>query len=773
MHHSKRPHHNSATPRQPLGLNRSLKEQLDSLKSSVTPASSPPRQSDTPPPPVQRLRSRQPDSRGTSVNTALADKLKFITFKALSFDSGSAGRLPSQPKAAPNPDGKTSADNYQRLLLKSAPTSREHLYVRISLQGKSYWYPIYSWISIRESWERFYSHRNFKDVRRETTAAIAMTIQSYLERYGLVTIPRSAMERAIRSRLSAAFPQQGASASSVGAKATTLTPMTKGAENARTHPVARGSAGAKSEHPPKRAYEDVIREYRARKAGAGSSFSAAKARLDRYLERKSNLQDSNAQSVLPGAFTRRTEGCRTVWVGLDFGTQNIKAMFRDEADDQDRAVVLEFRPDAVGIERFMFSPTLRVEGDHLLFIQDSKKPFPSWKHTLSFMFGRSFVDMDKPVDDWMRAAQAAEPSLSGMGAEDLAIFFSSVHLGWVLHRVGERIRAIYSALGIKDDLAFRVYMCAPASVIDGELGQVVFQDCLTMADQLNGCLEFSLDRIGLAEAFTAFRSVRCLQVLFEPRMKRRARVVPEVVAEIASYAQSRSAREGVYALVDIGAGTADLNIFRVVQETAESGKSTPVYASDCHPHGILRLESLVATAMANVSYDYSGIMEAQKRGRTFLDSMELAQQASDANVVCRSVDKARADYGRSLVEATTTTWGSAYKKKGRETAPWQSLTLFLCGGGAGLRNIAQTMKEGIPDEFLRLVSTERLPCPNRNEFERPVDFPESEFHRVAVAYGLTCGSDLNDTSMPDDIKPLALIREAEDIDDRFISKDMV
>lgn len=99
--------------------------------------------------------------------------------------------------------------------------------------------------------------------------------------------------------------------------------------------------------------------------------------------------------------------------------------------------------------------------------------------------------------------------------------------------------------------------------------------------------------------------------------------------------------------------------------------------------------------------------------------------------------------------------------------------MFLCGGGAAVRDIQQYLRAGMPDQIIRRISNGVLPCPAEEEFIRPSDFPEEEFHRVAVAYGLTFGSDFEPYLLPSQIHKIQVHRETVDISERYVSMDMV
>jgi hypothetical protein len=529
--------------------------------------------------------------------------------------------------------------------------------------------------------------------------------------------------------------------------------------------------------PPKQSYEERIRAYRERNRDDGATVSqAVQQRLSDYINEKTRRVLVGNQRDLSGAFTWKAEGARTVWVGLDFGTQNTKVAFRDGEMD-DHSVLLETNPAAKGIARFMMAPSIGIHGKKLAFSLKHSADTPSWKHALSTYYGITYAADNKAIESWLGRAQCQCSLLSCRSHEELVIFFTSLHLAFILSQVGSLITDYYKNNDITDELAFRVFMCAPVAALEEQLSQLVFQDTLTIADQIHGLLDFDAGEVSLDEAVRAFDKVRNLGILVDQHICRRARVVPEVTAEIASYAQSRSAREGVYALVDVGAGTLDLNVFKIVHPTQKMGKTTPIYAAACHPNGVDHLESLLVAALGGAEVNGVPAFEKQKLKNNFPDVDDLARNSTGgkgyASDIRLDLEKAHATYCQDVAERTGKTWGRAWDRRGNERDPWSRITMFLCGGGSAVCNLKENLGSGMPGNVIKQITHSILPCPSEQEFVRPSDFPVEEFHRVAVAYGLTFGTNFEPYKLPSGLSKLQVCRETIDIEGRYISMDMV
>jgi hypothetical protein len=185
---------------------------------------------------------------------------------------------------------------------------------------------------------------------------------------------------------------------------------------------------------------------------------------------------------------------------------------------------------------------------------------------------------------------------------------------------------------------------------------------------------------------------------------------------------------------------------------------------------------LLLGALGGGESNHHELFEEQKQRMAFPDINSLAMTCAGAKGDIRILElplrNAHRDYCSDVAERTRKTWVEAWGKRGKEH-DWQHLTMFLCGGGSAVHGIQQHLRAGMPDQIIARISEGVLPCPSEEEFVRPANFPVKEFHRVAVAYGLTFGSDFEPYILPSQIHKLQVHRETEDISERFVSMDMV
>ena len=206
-----------------------------------------------------------------------------------------------------------------------------------------------------------------------------------------------------------------------------------------------------------------------------------------------------------------------------------------------------------------------------------------------------------------------------------------------------------------------------------------------------------------------------------PESERRVFSIPESVAQVASYLVSLQRKEGLHAVIDLGAGTTDVSIFNL---SLLSGSAISYwYAARNIPQGMDRIERRVAQQLHEDSRREKCSAERVTERMEF-----LSLNPRESNVVREELRKiwSSKDYHR--------TWGTAYHYKLKKQTSWQNVEVFISGGGSGFSDPAE-------DIFSRPWRWSNLKCeyPVR-ELPEPDNYAaqscDAPFLRMAVAYGL-------------------------------------
>jgi hypothetical protein len=208
-------------------------------------------------------------------------------------------------------------------------------------------------------------------------------------------------------------------------------------------------------------------------------------------------------------------------------------------------------------------------------------------------------------------------------------------------------------------------------------------------------------------------------------------VIPEVGAEVMSMCRSRAARDGLYAFVDVGAGTVDASFFRL-----HSSGDTPqlsFYSARVIKAGAAHLESIASRQLAEKAI---GWFKHLKESHS-LDGGNSFLEPDEAKAFLKRAGTWLSD---EVYEGIRHVSAAAFKKEMNHDA-WRKLVLVLGGGGAAISLYNDASKRAL-DLLAPNVHVEHLPVPEDMNMQ---GLPPSTFHRFAVAYGLS----FNVVNLPD------------------------
>jgi len=458
-----------------------------------------------------------------------------------------------------------------------------------------------------------------------------------------------------------------------------------------------------------------------------------KEMADKYLKRRGDLVNKKRKSkTLTGSFSHLKQNVLPIRIGLDFGTSSIKAAYRTEDQQIDKTYPLPLGRGR-GINKYIINPSMQFKGKKFRFRIERAIEDISWKRCLSCHSGGSLVCTEGRKNCPLKKQIKNIPELNKMDIQEAVQFLTSVYLGYALKHIDRVLIKDLKKRFQTDQYRCIVHMCVPIGDLEKVSCTLVFQDALTLADQMFGLNAFEDDSGEIPTLLQQWNECRRLPVMLEDNSDRRSQVFPEVYAEVASYAISKVAQPGTYILIDIGAGTVDLNVFRWVRASR-----TSVWAAYCEGTGVLALEEKIIDLLSDYKDKAVECFHQQMERGDFPDMDGFSSLSSNRGKQS-DLKNALADiyegFCSSLANKSRQTWIDARNKRGK--GKWNKLGVFIGGGGSAIRGLGEKLLDGIDNQVLNQIQVEPLPLPDKNDFEKPALMPKKEFHRVAVAYGLT------------------------------------
>lgn len=438
---------------------------------------------------------------------------------------------------------------------------------------------------------------------------------------------------------------------------------------------------------------------------------------------------------------------RAVMAGLDFGTAFTKAVVG--VGDDSYAVPL--RRERSGIEAYLLPGLLRRTADGAYELAESKG--------------------EEGVLENLKLGLIERPR------DPRAIAAAAGFLALVLQRVRLEFMQSQAEIYGRNRLDWHLNIGLPAESYDNR----PLVDAFAAVAWAAWTLSVSTNRIDPARALVCAKdalsapsaAARYASVADRLLHREQVQVVPEVVAETASYARSSLRNDGLHLLVDVGAGTLDVNAFNLFDHRGDDRhvlflpKVQPLGSSFLARHRIERLRE------RGFALDRLAAHLGDEYGNWLLRE-ELESRLGLYRGTVAALDGPFLDgVGRLLWEEVLLKVRNDY---GRELHDWrQPVPTFLAGGGsadAAYRERIGKLSWDMQRNGQGGLALRALPMPDRF---RHTGILDGHFHRLAVAYGLAQDPlNLGEFIPHGHLPPVARWRKKEDHwSDRYVSADQV
>lgn len=205
-------------------------------------------------------------------------------------------------------------------------------------------------------------------------------------------------------------------------------------------------------------------------------------------------------------------------------------------------------------------------------------------------------------------------------------------------------------------------------------------------------------------------------------------IVPEFVAQIASYTRSPQRQRDLHLLVDIGAGTVDVVTFNVHKDDNTEEDVFPIFCasvSNLGTHYLMSRRMCSSPTPSNGQWLDTARVPTAREMAAFLKLSVAEVSAADGLHT-----KAVAGEIHEILRKTKST-------RYRRSQHWNTgVRVFVCGGGSRCDVFTNAIPAASKMASVPL-SPLNMPLPTQLKAK---DLPSDQFHRVSVAYGLGINS---------------------------------
>lgn len=309
---------------------------------------------------------------------------------------------------------------------------------------------------------------------------------------------------------------------------------------------------------------------------------------------------------------------------------------------------------------------------------------------------------DKNLDSRFRSyckAAAPDEALAKPG------FLTAAYLAYVIKKVRKFLEKRFP----RQALQLNYHVCIPIDTIQKKHTITKFQRALNVAVTIESRWDGKNGLKLLQDAALCWES--------NPELNSEetaVNLIPEAVAQMASYFMSLSAEKKIHGVIDLGAGTTDISIFMLDEDGCVNW-----YNAVIEPGGMEKVESAVA-----------GLLSKGGRSVTYPKLQKAMAETAHQSPAVR--EKVRSQLGEIWEKTRYPAWGPAYNKNRAEGA-WKKdkVKIFVCGGGSNLPYVEEIFGRCWHDVSWGPYEVVRL--------HAPLNFKGSpgDFARLSVAYGLT------------------------------------
>ena len=443
---------------------------------------------------------------------------------------------------------------------------------------------------------------------------------------------------------------------------------------------------------------------------------------ERELQRKTKEKNlsSNKPTIKSNGLIRKKEEKVYIQVGLDFGTSSTKIVFSQIGKRYAKALFLGHKLPTFPEYCLPSIAAINGHGKLLLGIDAAryliKKQWDSGFQRIKVIVAGKYDDTfkDRVTENNFYSYRDKNKLNESFTPERL----TAVFLAYAMHTARSIIQEMPEYKNINLNMSFNI--CMPIDHYQNNPLRDVFINIFSWAEAIEHkwCSDGSS-----FDVLKASYETEKMEKLVPDGQKVHA--VPESVAGIASYLVSLRKREGLHAIIDLGAGTSDISICNI---HINSDETKPYwYSAKNIPRGTINIERIIADYLSECS---------QCTCQTVSDFIYHLREKDLANLSSSDRNLKGLIYNelRSITESDDyiKTWGSAYRKLKKQTK-WMEVEVFLSGGGALLPYVHEVFSVPWWNQLRTTYHTSILPTPDNYD---PGE-GNAPFDRMAVAYGLS------------------------------------
>ena len=467
-----------------------------------------------------------------------------------------------------------------------------------------------------------------------------------------------------------------------------------------------------------------------------------------------NSQTDSTHTQVP--HSKIAKAIKRVIVGIDFGTSTTKAMYRPvELGASTR--LIDFAHGHRKFPSYAMPSSVRLDSEHRMWFgaiaEDGHgQIFRSFKVCVACQVGAISCrgcNQNDAEKNALPLGRFADSLFGFITAYELMVYY----LAWLLHEVDKIIRRELGEF-VEPELQYNLgvpvaHLNAKPELVDR------FEWILHTAVALRGKIQQGISAMQARSLLIEILP----DSMLPPPDYRRHRALPETVAAAMWLQKNANGIDSTnYMLVDIGAGTTDITIYRYNQVNSDKlpiygAKSVSVAGDNIDFSTIQWFARKYGVEIGNASQLPSALRQEIRCRKEILPRPDKPMEAVlgkkmialDEQTYIREIVKPHAE---SIYTATNETFRDAYQLA-HHVLQWPEMRIVLLGGGSRIVGMRQYFKDHRLRHFMEQHVLEQQIATN-------VDMTGvKDFQLLAVAYGLAFPfAEFPGVRMPNQIQPM-------------------
>jgi len=423
---------------------------------------------------------------------------------------------------------------------------------------------------------------------------------------------------------------------------------------------------------------------------------------------------------------------RTITVGIDFGTSSTKVLWFDETRRK-RYVAFYEDSHIEGYPPYCIPSSVGIK-DLLLYFGTAAEHSCAGENI--YRSTKSDIGRDIKYDVGNKCGINNEQEIAMQIAP---IIFATLYIGFIIQQIKKQLDTHYEG---KYELNTTFNMAAPLDHLNHADMETKWEQILYYGEKLSSGIH---NEMSLTDAINLYENVKKNNPFIKDPQYSCTFVFPETVSAIVSYLNSGKPENGLFGIVDIGAGSTDISFFRHYESQVELKES--FYAAKSE---MIAMDDFDKAIMSMI-YSEQNIRDSEKgpeAQRVLLHRIRCAKASMGPNglslandnimVGKDAIERATKNVRQRIVQCYRRTLGEAFKKEMRQER-WNKWTLFLIGGGSRLEMIQRDFECCLGTQIndprrLKIEIEGRVGLPNGSA---EIKWTDEMISLLAIAYGLS------------------------------------